>query len=232
LGFRDVTALLRGVFAPIHTDLFNKSDQVLFIFGPLVQKNQSEKKLHLWRLVVIKREVARSASGVKATDMSVARIFQSGCRDVSTKESRALMEVERLSTVRTMNPNVVVLNKRGKKLTTPVSKKVSSAPVCKRLPQGFIASKLKLLQEGGIREKGDCKHDPACVYSSIKLVYGDVGDSQARVAKEYVVYENTVVAASSGYYLVAGEMVYLHSDGSICRISFGENKRCSCNRFH
>jgi hypothetical protein len=159
-------------------------------------------------------------------------IFDRGVRDITTKASRSLREQEDLCKVRKMNPKVVVLNKRGR-VPTLSTTKASKVPVRVELARGFLSKALRDLQEGGLVEDGHCLHNPKYVYDSQRLVYGDY-NAGASIVKESVIYPPTIVAASSGYYLVGGEMIYLHSDGSICRISQQMNTslRCSCSRVH
>jgi hypothetical protein len=166
--------------------------------------------------------------------MQNASIFHNSFRDLSTKESRNSRETEQLSSLRKKNPKVTILNKRGRnKPNNLVGVKSVSEDEIKRLPKGFIISKLRDLRERDVAHDGRCRHSSELVFESLKLIYGD-WNAGASVAKKKVVYEESIVAASSGYYLVDGEMVYLHSDGSICRISqdVENNTRCLCNMVH
>lgn len=65
------------------------------------------------------------------------------------------------------------------------------------------------------------------------MVYGNSSYGGAEIATECEISPETIVAAHSGYYKVDGETVFLHSDGSICRIpQTGAAFRCACNAFH
>jgi hypothetical protein len=46
-------------------------------------------------------------------------------------------------------------------------------------------------------------------------VYGTGGHGSAEIATEYDIGPETVVAAYAEYYIVDGETVFLHSDGSL-----------------
>jgi hypothetical protein len=161
-----------------------------------------------------------------------ACIFNTGCRDVSTKESRISRELEQLSKIRKNNPNKVVLNRRGK--ATPLKKTDShSAASTKQLPLGYVTVLLKTLQQRGLLHNGNCTHNVNRVNEATRLVYGNPFQGGAQVAKEYEISQETVVAAYAGYYRVGGKTLFLHSDGSICRIpQTGEATRCSCNAVH
>jgi hypothetical protein len=167
--------------------------------------------------------------------MSTACIFQKNCRDNSDKDSRALRETHALEELRKKNPKVMVLNKRGR-AATPAQKKQSGASTDKQLPKGFIGKKLAILREQGRMESGFCTHNPAQVVAALKTIYGDSSCGSMEVVREQVIYQNTIVAAYSGYYQVDGETVYLHSDGSLCRIgnmaASETPPRCSCRRVH
>jgi hypothetical protein len=158
-------------------------------------------------------------------------IFEIGCKDISTKESRISRELEELSKIRGKNPTKVVLNRRGK--ATPLKKTESRAPVTRQLPPAFVMTLLKDLRQHSLLHNGSCKHNAHRVNEATRLVYGNSSHGGAQIATAYEISPETVVAAYAGYYRVDGEMVFLHSDGSICRIpQTGEAIRCACNAIH
>jgi hypothetical protein len=161
-----------------------------------------------------------------------APIFQNGCKDVSTKESRLSRELEELRKIRMKNPKKVVLNRRGK--ATPLKKAESSgAHGIQLLPPKYVFQRLTDLRQCGLMHNKNCKHSAKRVEEATRLVYGSSSYGSAQVATEYEVSPETVAAAYSGYYRVDGEMVFLHSDGSICRIpQAGATSTCTCNYFH
>lgn len=163
---------------------------------------------------------------------SHACIFTTGCKDSSTKESRISRELEELSKIRKNNPHKVVLNRRGK--TAPVkSKENRSGPIVQKLPPAYITTLLKTLRQNSVLHNGRCKHNIDRVNEAMRLVYGTGGHGSAEIATEYDIGPETVVAAYAGYYIVDGETVFLHSDGSICRIpQSSEAVRCPCNAIH
>jgi hypothetical protein len=159
---------------------------------------------------------------------AVALIFQVGCRDNSTKESRVIKETDALSKLQKQNPKKVVLNKRGK--ATPIKKtNATSDGRPKQLPGGYISKLLKDLRQRGLAHNEECSHDAGRVNEAMRLVYGGPSQGGAQIAVRYDVSDETVVAAYSGYYRVDGETIFLHSDGSICRISeTGTPVTCPC----
>jgi hypothetical protein len=159
------------------------------------------------------------------------RIFEIGCKDISTKESRISRELEELSKIRVKNPTRVVLNRHGK--ATQLKKKESRAPVTKQLPPAFVMTLLKDLRQRALLHNGSCRHSAHRVDEAMRLVYGNSSHGGVQIAKAYEISPETVVAAYAGYYRVDGEMIFLHSDGSICRIpQTGEATRCACNAIH
>jgi hypothetical protein len=154
--------------------------------------------------------------------------FRHGYKDQSSKESQAQSELDRLCKLRKDNPQVTVLNKRGRAATnvksTTTNKK--GAVYVPKLTEGFIGKKLRILVERGVFHDDICVHNVSLVDAAVKMMYGDPSENRH-------IYENTVVAAASGYYLVYGETVFLHSDGSIFRVSAtGSDVRCPCSRIH
>jgi hypothetical protein len=159
---------------------------------------------------------------------SVACIFQDGCRDNSTKESQLAGERDYLSTMRVKNPNIVVLNKRGK---APTNKAPPTNAIGRpEIPKSYITSQIRVLRQSGLLHNGTCKHEPNKVYSAIEMMWGNSNIASIKV--ETKIAATTVIAASSGYYLADGEMVYVHSDGSVCRMGLNRDVKCPCKSIH
>jgi hypothetical protein len=159
----------------------------------------------------------------------VACIFKDGCRDNSTKESRLEGELKHLSAVRQKNPNVVVLNKRFK---APINKAPPmKATVRPGMPKSYITSKVRELRQSELLNDGSCKHDPARFYAAMDAMWGGYS-TVASIKVDTKISAKTVMEASSGYYLADGEMVYVHSDGSVCRLGINNEVKCPCKSTH
>lgn len=134
--------------------------------------------------------------------------------------------------MRKNNPHKVVLNRRGK--ATPAKKgERASATGVKQLPAAYVMGLLRALRLRGVLHDGSCYHSAARVNEATRLVYGNSHQGGAQIAVTYDISAATVAAAYSGYYRVDGEMIFLHSDGSICRIPQGdEGVKCACGAIH
>jgi hypothetical protein len=159
-------------------------------------------------------------------------IFEVGCTDTSTKESRILKEQEELCKIQKKNPNKVVLNRRGKATALKNTAKCS-VPAVQHLPRGYLMEQLQDLRQRCLLHNKSCTHNAKRVSEANRMVCGNSSYGGPQIAIEYDICAETVVAAYSGYYRVDGEMVFLHSDGSICRIpADAEAFTCACGIVH
>jgi len=142
-----------------------------------------------------------------------------------------LKEQEELCKIRKKNPNKVVLNKRGKATALKMSEySVAAVP---HLPRGYLMKQLQDLRQRCLLHNESCTHNAKRVSEAIRMVYGNSSYGGPQIAIKYDICAETVVAAYSGYYRVDGEMVFLHSDGSICRLSGdAETFTCACSAIH
>jgi hypothetical protein len=166
-------------------------------------------------------------------------VFDHGFRDQSTKQSRSQQEVVQLEKLRLKNPKMVVLSKNGRKGGL-LHKKQTFVP---RIPPSYLLRQLRALREKGLvygKLNNDssgsiskvCLHDQGRVADAHRMVYGSYANNVVEVAVEHDVSPETVIAASSGYFLVDGETLFLHSDGSVCRVSQDRATSCSCKFKH
>mgnify|MGYP003683979399 CR=1 FL=1 len=87
------------------------------------------------------------------------------------------------------------------------------------------------MESGEICES-NCFHDRTAVRRACDYVNNRVEGGGGVTVKSEIVYdEKTHIASRSGYYIMGGGIVYMHSDGSLCRMLERE-QQCSCGCVH
>jgi hypothetical protein len=84
-----------------------------------------------------------------------------------------------------------------------------------------------------IAYEGKCTHDPVRACETENYVNGiNMNSGSGIIIKQKIVFDEAIcVASRAGYHLVRGNMVYLHTDGSLCRM-LGVETSCSCGSVH
>lgn len=180
-----------------------------------------------------------------------AKFFRPGFKDLSTKDSHKKAQNEALLNVAKKNPHwkpvnhrgtqvnlsqveaAVTGNKNGKKGMKGVDAEMEKYRSAK-LP--WIAREVQRLCELGLAYDHTRRivHDPAIARRADEYV-GNIYQISDEYGRERFVYdENTCVALRSGCFLVNGEIVFMHTDGSICRpgVLKKTDAICGCGYVH
>ena len=161
-----------------------------------------------------------------------------GKRDSTTKESVKQEELKAMRKIMNRNPGYQPVSKTGTKIKVPedvegVGKKVGSVAEEKYRSGkfGWLVARHRALVEGGHVHDTVCRHNPEMARRAADYVDGRVGGGGASLKCDIAYDEATHIALRSGYYIIAGEIVYMHTDGSLCRMLQGEQE-CPCGYTH
>lgn len=158
--------------------------------------------------------------------------FGGGYTDSSTKESREMKEKDAEKKLKERNKDKLVLNKRGRAVEITSSKE-KHRDSGQKLPFQSLLMKFDALRTVGRSCPDICNHSSDRAIEATRIVSGIPYTGGAQVALSLNVEMSTIISSNSGYYLIRGDVVFLHTDGTICIIpSTGMTERCVCGYFH
>jgi hypothetical protein len=133
------------------------------------------------------------------------------------------------------NPSWKPVNTKGTavRLTAPKEGPgVDVYQVYRQAKLPWIMAKYDALYDAEVAYVGKCTHDTTRALETSNYVGGVNSGDGPSVVKEIFYDEGICIASRAGYHLVRGNIAYMHTDGSLCRILEGSETKCSCGFTH